>query len=374
MKLTIISHTEHYKQADGSIVGWGATITEINHLAKQYDEVVHIAMLYNGTPPKSSLPYLSENIKFIALPALGGKTLASKLNIIKNIPKVITIIHKELKTTDLFQFRAPTGIGVFLIPYFTWFVKTKGWYKYAGNWSQNNLSFTYRLQRYMLKHQKRIVTVNGVWKNQPKNILPFENPCLDEKDRNLGKQIIANKKLTKTINFCFVGGLNKNKGIDKIVDVFKTLTDSRVGTLHIVGDGSLRKELEKKSLEISAKVIFHGFVSKNDIIAIYKDSHFILLPSASEGFPKVIGEAMNFGCVPIVSDISCIGQYISDKNGFLIKPVTRASLSKNIQLGLRVSEKLFLEMINNNYNLAHKFTYNYYINQIQDLVKKEIEN
>ena len=44
-----------------------------------------------------------------------------------------------------------------------------------------------------------------------------------------------------------------------------------------------------------------------------------VLPSYSEGFPKVIAEAMNFGCIPIVSDISCIRQYIiNGKNGFLI--------------------------------------------------------
>ena len=38
MKLTIISHTEHYKLSDGTLVGWGPTITEINHLAEIFDE------------------------------------------------------------------------------------------------------------------------------------------------------------------------------------------------------------------------------------------------------------------------------------------------------------------------------------------------
>ena len=89
-KLVIISHTEHYKNESNQIVGWGATINEINFLADYWDEVVHIACLYkNKHPPKSSLPYLKPNIKFKAIPPYGGKKLSDKLLIVIKIPKII---------------------------------------------------------------------------------------------------------------------------------------------------------------------------------------------------------------------------------------------------------------------------------------------
>ena len=44
--LTIISHTEHYKTADGKIVGLGSTVTEINNLISVFGEIRHVAMLH----------------------------------------------------------------------------------------------------------------------------------------------------------------------------------------------------------------------------------------------------------------------------------------------------------------------------------------
>jgi len=369
LKLVVISHTEHYYNSNGVIVGWGSTITELNNLIKEFDEITHIAMLHAKVPPQSSLPYTSSRIKFVALPVLGGKSLLSKLKLIRYAPKIIKIVSKEIKKSDIFQLRTPTGIGVFLIPFLTFFLKKKGWYKYAGNWNQENPPLGYHIQRWLLKNQSRIVTINGKWKNQSNNIKTFENPCLDNNDRKIGKSIIKNKDFTKKINYCFVGGLNKNKGVDKIFEAFKEINPDYIGVLHVVGDGVLRQDLDQKAQELLFNVIIHGSLSKTEVQEIYQSSHFILLPSLSEGFPKVIGEAMNFGCVPIVSEISCINQYIqNNKNGFLINPISVEELKIMIEKSLKLSNKEFKAYSQMNYNLAEKFTYAYYLERI----KKEI--
>ncbi|MFT4645034.1 glycosyltransferase [Candidatus Marifrigoribacter sp. Uisw_064] len=365
MKLLVISHTRHYISEDGSIVGWGPTINELNNLIEEFDEIVHVAMLHSGMPPQSSLPYTSSKIKFVALPALGGQTIFSKLKMILNAPKIIRIVSKEIKNSDLFQLRTPTGIGVILIPFLTFFTKMNGWYKYAGNWKQVNKPLGYRLQKWMLKNQKRKVTINGNWENQAKNVLTFENPCLTVEDRLIGKNIVENKKLTEKKNYCFVGGLNYNKGIDKIIKAFKLHPSENIGTLHIVGDGELKTMVEKEANQLSINVKIHGSLPKNEVQEIYKNSHFILVPSKNEGFPKVIGEAMNFGCVPVVSNVSCIGQYVkNDYNGFLIQPNTIENLKSIIKKSSQITEDHYKIYIDINYKLANKFTYQYYIDQI----------
>ena len=369
MKLLIISHTSHYKNKEGAIVGWGPTINELNNIIDEFDEIVHIAMLHSGTPPQSSLLYTSSKIKFVALPVLGGPTFFSKIKMILNAPKIIRIVSKEIKNSDLFQLRTPTGIGVILIPYLTFFTKANGWCKYAGNWKQVNKPLGYRLQKWMLKNQKRKVTVNGAWENQAPNILTFENPCLTHADRLMGKNIVENKKLTEKINYCFVGGLNYNKGIDKIIEAFKLVRSEKMGTLHIVGDGVLRKMIKEEAKKLSINVKIHGSLPKMEVQEIYKKAHFILVPSKNEGFPKVIGEAMNFGCIPVVSDVSCIGQYVqNDYNGFLIQPNTFEQLKLIIEKSSQIREDHFKSYMDINYKLANKFTYRYYLDQI----KKEI--
>lgn len=126
MKLTIISHTEHYKNGDGVIVGLASTVNEINHLLEIFDEIFHIAMLYDKKTSSNVLPYKSGKVTFIPLNPIGGKTLFDKLQIIWNAPKIIRIVSKTLKSTDYFLLRTPTGIGIFLIPYLTFFFKEKG--------------------------------------------------------------------------------------------------------------------------------------------------------------------------------------------------------------------------------------------------------
>src|SRR5690606_15465084 len=362
MKLTIISHTEHYKKPNGTIVGWGPTISEINHLATDFEEIYHIAFLHQGIPPKSSLPYNSENIKFIPLQPVGGESIGAKMKIILNIPTVINTVRKTLKNVDVFQLRTPTGIGVFLIPYLTLFSNKKGWYKYAGNWNQHNPPIGYALQRWMLKKQKRKVTINGRWPNQPDHCLTFENPCLTEKEREEGLQIMEKKSLAPPYIVCFVGRLEDAKGVQRIINAFGSLNSlEKVAAIHFIGNGEKMEHYEKQCKDLRIPAIFHGFLERNKVFGIYRESHFLILPStASEGFPKVIAEAMNYGCVPIVSAVSSIGQYVNSQNGFIVNPCTATELRHTLQKLERLdSEDLKIKALEA-HKAAKDFTFEYY--------------
>ena len=104
-KLLIISHTEHYKNTNGAIVGWGSTVTEINYLATQFDEIYHLAVFLNETSPPSSLAYTSENIHFVPLKATGGKNILQKLGVVWNAPSTIFKVIQFLEKVDVFQLR-----------------------------------------------------------------------------------------------------------------------------------------------------------------------------------------------------------------------------------------------------------------------------
>ncbi len=367
MKLTIISHTEHYKQSDGTIVGWGPTVSEINHLAQDFEEIYHIAFLHPGTPPPSSLAYTSKNIKFVPLRPVGGKGIGAKLKIISNIPTILNTVRKTLKQVDAFQLRTPTGIGVFLIPYLTLFSNKKGWYKYAGNWNQDNPPLGYALQRWMLKNQKRKVTINGRWPKQPKQCLTFENPCLTEKEREEGLQITNTKSFSPPFTFCFVGRLEDAKGVQRIIDAFGLLNNlENIATIHFIGNGEKMGHYKEQCTALGLPAIFHGFLARQQVFEIYKKSYFILLPSDSEGFPKVIAESMNFGCIPIVSDVSSIGQYVTNENGFLINPINKFRLSEVLQEALSKNKDELTKMVSDCYLAASKFTFTIFRNKILD--------
>ncbi len=374
MKLAIISHTEHYKNEDGIIMGLASTVNEINHLLGIFDEIFHIAMLYDKKTPSNVLSYKSGKITFIPLNPIGGNNLFDKLEIIWNVPKIIRIVSKTLKNTDYFQLRAPTGIGVFLIPYLTVFVKKKGWFKYAGNWNQINPPISYGLQRLMLKHQSRKITINGHWPHQPKHSITFENPCLTVEEVNEANGVALKKKITGQITICFVGRLEHEKGVGLILEVLSLLSKVeklRIANVHLVGDGKDKLHFKSMAAQYNVPIIFHGTLGRHDVFEIYRQSHVFLLPSKSEGFPKVIAEAMAFGCIPIVSDVSSIGQYIQhEKLGYLLTPITANEILKQLQKVLKLTDKEYYEILKIQKLILKRFTYSYY----NDRIKSEILN
>ena len=85
--------------------------------------------------------------------------------------------------------------------------------------------------------------------------------------------------------------------------------------LNAVGDGSLRKELEKKYKSVK----FHGNLNVHDLIRILdKSKYFIFLNNEIEGFGIALYEALARGCIVIAPNIPINSVIIrNDVNGIL---------------------------------------------------------
>jgi glycosyltransferase involved in cell wall biosynthesis len=104
-------------------------------------------------------------------------------------------------------------------------------------------------------------------------------------------------------NKCVMGAgrLEYEKGFDRLIEAFDLATvDHPEWTLRILGDGSLRSELEEiaVTLAISDRVQLPGWV--RPIWPDLSEATIFALPSRYEGFPSALVEAMAAG-VPCVS-------------------------------------------------------------------------
>lgn len=365
-KLLVISDTGIFT-TDKGYMAFGPVVKELEHLLDIFDEITWIG--FEKISEKSNLSYIpivSDRIHPILLKEVGGNSLKDKLDILKHYPLMYKLIFKEIRDHAFIHSRAPSNPAFIAMLLSLFFGKKKFWFKYAGTWI-DDASFFYKFQREFLKllNKNTIVTINGNYSNK-KRILSFENPCLDSKDRILGKKIIESKKLSQKRVFCFVGALNRHKGVHLILEALSMIKDySAIDTFHFIGDGPERIIFEEMAREIPINIVFHGFLPKDQINKIYENSHFILLPSKSEGFPKVIGEAMNFGCIPIVSNVSCLGDYIQiHENGYLLESLNPKVLQNKIEFSLKLGSQQFKYWTAKNYALAAKFTYTYYNQRI----------
>jgi glycosyltransferase involved in cell wall biosynthesis len=369
-KLLIISHTPHLEINKKSIVGWGPTVTEINFLASHWNEVVHIACLSDGLGDDSMLPYTQENIRFCPIPTFGGLSIKHKFNVFTQAPKIIRSISKELKGATHVQIRVPMGIGVYVLPLFRFLPRNfKLWVKYANNWGHVSNSLGYRFQRWVLKKNllKCPVTINGFWPNQSLHLKSFENPCITEEQMFDGS--IISKDFKGPFKLVFAGRLESAKGIDLLIAAVSKLPEEKINEWVFLGDGPLKDVLEIELKNSGIRSRFSGFVSQKQVHEELKEAHFLVLPSRSEGFPKVIAESWNYGCIPISSAVGSIPHYLEEgRNGFLISELTADVLVQTINTALNSNSELLLEVSKKGKELAKKFTFEHYLNHLKESV------
>jgi glycosyltransferase involved in cell wall biosynthesis len=286
-------------------------------------------------------------------------------------------LQRVLRRADLFQFRAPTGMGVYLIPWLMHRHPGPGWYKYAGDWQARGAPATHTWQRHWLAcRQRRPVTINGRWPGQPQHCHSFENPCLESSERQAGRQAVQRKDYIGRVKVCFVGRMEEAKGVLHLLEAMKELAGtSPIREWHWVGDGSLRKKVREAACRMKTQVTCHGILSRPALAAIYADCHLLVLPSSTEGFPKVVAEAANYGCLPVVTDVSCISQYVRNGyNGWLIprQALGGGGLVQSLKGSLR-QQSGWRDMAGYAHRTVAAFTYSHYHERIERLVLELVD-
>jgi len=115
--------------------------------------------------------------------------------------------------------------------------------------------------------------------------------------------------------YLFAGRLEKTKGVQNLISVFKEGKDSH---LLITGDGSYRGKLE--TLADNSKYIhFLGFVNQRDFITYYRHALALLVPSIwYENCPYVILDAMMTGVPIIAHDVAGPGELVRNSGAGLL--------------------------------------------------------
>ncbi len=145
-----------------------------------------------------------------------------------------------------------------------------------------------------------IVTSNYMLKEAKKNkiiekkIHLLSNPIdLDRTRKNIGPFRAKGKK----IKLIFVGRLVYQKGIDRILYLFKEFKNLE---LILIGDGVEKEGLEKKAIELKVdkNINFLGHIAKP--FKYIAGADYFILPSRWEGLPNCVIEALALG-TPVIA-------------------------------------------------------------------------
>ena len=348
MKLLVISSAP-VVELDGKLHLYAPYEKEMQLWAKHANSIQFCCPIWKEDKKLLIAPISFETTPTIELKEFDITSFSNMLRAIPNAFVDLIRIFEAMKKADHIHLRCPGNMALLAAVVQIFFPKKVKTAKYAGNWDPKaRQPFTYKLQRWILSNTiltKNIqVLVYGDWENQTKNIKPFFTATYSESEILNANFRIQNKD-QESIKFLFVGTLSKGKqplyAIQIVEELFKK---GKNVTLDLFGDGAMKSEIETyiRNNDLESIIQLKGNQSKDAILTAYQNSHFLILPSKSEGWPKVVAEAMFGGCVPIASPVSCISYMMG--NG-----------SRGILLHEKIQEDINqIDMVINNQDFYHK--------------------
>ena len=368
-RLTVISDT-----AMSGIIGKPAAfepvVREIDQLAPSFKSVDWMGYKWVSSSPANHKIPTSENITMICVHATGGNTFKNKISILTHLPRYLSRILYLIKNNHIVYTRGPS-VPALLAILVSFFIKKKVYlHKYAGGWNLEHVPLSYALQRWLLKKQKRgHAIVSNALENNSGHIISLNNPCLTRDDIQNGFLAMKEKDYTKGFRICFAGQCVPTKGIFKLLETINILADNTMfAGCTIAGNGDeneLRMHLNQEANQITT---FSGILSRQDLNQIYAESHFILLPSQSEGFPKVLAEAAAFGCVPITSNLPGFDKIIKNEvDGILLDDLSTENIYEKLTVAWADQRKM-KKIANQAHQWSKEFSYNFFIQNINTIL------
>ena len=310
MNFCIITHIAHIN-IHNSYYGYAPYIREMNIWLKSIDKVTVVAPSIIQNIDDLQEPYQHDVINFKKVSDFDITSLNNGLKALVSLPKIFYVTFMAMSRADHIHLRCPGNmglIGAIVQIAFPWKKKTA---KYAGNWDPKaQQPWSYKLQKWLLSNtfltRNMQVLVYGEWPNQSQNIKPFFTATYGEDNAN---EPIIQRDFKNTIQFLFVGTLSEGKKPMYAVQLVEALVKKGYNVkLSIFGEGKMRDKIHEycETNQLHDCITLHGNKELSFVKTMYKKSHFLILPSKSEGWPKVVAEAMFWGCVPLSTAVSCI--------------------------------------------------------------------
>ena len=180
------------------------------------------------------------------------------------------------------------------------------------------------------------------------------------------------------INLVHVGALIHDKSQHTLIESFnKSYLKNNSLRLKIIGEGPLRNQLENQvnSLNLDTVVDFIGYVEREEELYSYlKSSDIFVLTSVTEGFPRVLYEAMAHNLPVISTKVGGIPYLLKDRYDAMLCDVNDVSgISKAIDT-IVFEKNLRVQIISNARDTMEQIFARSDPHQIHKLVHRKISN
>jgi len=365
---------------------------EMQLWAKHSDSIQFCCPIWKQDRKLLIAPITFEIETVIELQEFDITSFSNKLKALPLAFVALVKIFRAIKQADHIHLRCPGNIALLACFVQILFPNKPKTAKYAGNWDpKSQQPWSYRLQKWILSNtfltRNMQVLVYGEWEGSSKNVKSFFTATYSEEEigrlgdwenlrlgefeiGRLGDEEMGRRG--DDVKFLFVGTLSPGKqplyAIQLVEEFHKK---GKKVALELYGEGVLRKELELYIAQnnLESIVTLKGNQTKETVLKGYQNSHFLILPSKSEGWPKVVAEAMFWGCVPIASPVSCVSYMMGNGNrGIVLQEVLNQDVSQIITI--IKDQDLYQKMAFEGQTWSRQFTTDKFEAEIKKLLRE----
>ena len=291
------------------------------HLTSAGAEVTVITQKMNRDYDKTFLSESGANIEYFSWSGGNERFAKLKLSSFKDILSVLSLIRNGRKAyrNALKKKNYDFVLSCWVIPAGLWslsFSKKKN----SAVWALGSDISVYakkiifrQVIKFILSRTGRIFSNSINHQNEIKNLMNYQAELLYT-GRILPKATKIYERSDK-LKLLFIGRLEKVKGPDMLISALK-ISGIEDFELNIIGDGSLKKELEAEveKNDFIKKINFLGEKNAAEISGSLSVSDYLVISSRSESMPVVFWEAMQARTPVISTNVGDIGYYCQKYN------------------------------------------------------------
>lgn len=341
MELVVISHKECWvspNSASGYATDGGFPF-QIRALSELFDSTVLVLPCYSSVNQGGEIPLRGHNLSIISLTPPFGRGILRKLFLPFWFVRNSSILIREIIRADAAHTPIPGDIGtigmllalIFCKPLFV---------RHCGNWFVQK-TIAEHFWRWFMEHfagGKNVMLATGGAPKPPSQRNPairwiFATSLTEQELRRSARS--ATRVLKEYVRLIIVCRQERDKGTGVVIESLPViLEDFPKVSLDVVGDGETLEEFKKLAvtLRVSDRVSFYGKVDHVKVLQLLKQADLFCYPTtASEGFPKVVLEALACGLPVVTTRVSVLPQLIRTGCGLLIKEVTPQAVAQAVK-------------------------------------------
>lgn len=339
MKLLVVSHKRCWPSVN-SPAGYatdGGFPFQIRALSELFDATTLVVPCSSWGNRGSEVPLTGHRLAIAPLsPLTGGvwRRVILPLWLLRNCSSIVSQIWRA----DAVYAPIPGDIGTIGI-LMAFLLRRPLLVRHCGNWfvQRTTAERSWRWLMERLAGGRNVMLATGGAADPPSqrnpNVRWIFSTTLTEQDlRECNRR--SDQVPSEHPRLIIIGRQEKGKGTELLIESLPLiLRDFPGATLNVVGHGEALAEFQEfaKSVGVQDRVTFYGKVDHKRVMSLLQQADLFCFPTSSEGFPKVVLEALACGLPVVTTRVSVLPQLIGTGCGVLVENATPTEITQAVK-------------------------------------------